>query len=261
MILVIVAHPDDESFWFGGTILILRNLGFKIAVVCLTLGSDYKRSIEFKNVCKKMNSSGFIMDYSDKLTEEFLEIDSKLELLLSNNKINLSDLECVITHSPDGNERSHPQHIQCFKLISEWACKRQISSGFFSEKLLSEFKECDQRRNVEKISSHKIVINYGTILLNLIFIFVRNIFSIKKLLYNVWKQIRLYVTLKKYHYLASIKIDLKQKQSLLFAYSSQIKGLREYKNYFNNYEYLYLQKGDFWNKLKKRYAIYIKKTI
>ena len=260
MILIVVAHPDDESFWFGGTILILKNLGFKITIVCLTLSNDNKRSTEFKNACKKMHVDGFIMDYSDKLDEGFLELNRELELVLNNHQIRVNDLEYVITHSPNGNERSHPQHIKCFKLISEWTHKNKINLGFFSEKLFSELRSYELEDNTGKIGFYRTVFNHEVILRNLIKIVIENIFSIKNLLYNLLKQIRLYITLNKYHYFVSIKTNLEQKQALLQLYSSQIKGLKEYKTYFNNYEYLYLERDNFWKKLKKRYAIYIKKT-
>src|SRR5437899_9701587 len=52
MICIIVAHPDDESLWFGGTLLRFREWGIQTVVVSLTNASHQVRADEFTQACR-----------------------------------------------------------------------------------------------------------------------------------------------------------------------------------------------------------------
>ena len=62
-VAVIVAHPDDETLWAGGTIL--SHPSWKWFVVCLCRGSDEDRSPRFSNALKILKSEGIIGDLDD----------------------------------------------------------------------------------------------------------------------------------------------------------------------------------------------------
>ncbi|MGD0755665.1 MAG: PIG-L family deacetylase [Bacteroidales bacterium] len=53
---VIVAHPDDETLWSGGTIL--SHSLWKRFIVCLSRGNDEDRSIRFYNALRILKSEG-----------------------------------------------------------------------------------------------------------------------------------------------------------------------------------------------------------
>jgi LmbE family N-acetylglucosaminyl deacetylase len=76
MILVIVAHPDDESLFMGGTIATLRNAGERVIVVVLSdgvgsrckwwqwfkrWGARAERADAFKAACKRLDVEGLLL--------------------------------------------------------------------------------------------------------------------------------------------------------------------------------------------------------
>lgn len=257
MILIIVAHPDDESFWFGGTILTLRNLGFKITIICLTGGNDYLRSQEFKDACKKMDVVGFILNYADEADNVLSDIASNLKKISSQNKILMKNIDCVITHAPHGNERGHPQHKQCFEMVKNWANSNNIPLGFYSELLYPELKLFRKDIVDDNIITFSNKLTILKIIRGFFFNLINNRLSISTLI----KKIRLYDKLRKFNYLVSFKIDKKKKNKLLVIYKSQLEGLEQYDTYAKDVEYLFVDRLDVIKKIKNKYAIYIKKTI
>ena len=61
--LVIVAHPDDETIWMGGTILSLKNTDWTIFSLCRK--NDEDRAPKFKKVCAYYNAHSLISDLED----------------------------------------------------------------------------------------------------------------------------------------------------------------------------------------------------
>jgi len=50
-VLVVVAHPDDETIWMGGTILSKSN-GWDTTIISLCRKYDGDRAPKFKRVCE-----------------------------------------------------------------------------------------------------------------------------------------------------------------------------------------------------------------
>ena len=70
-VAVIVAHPDDETLWAGGTIL--SHPEWKWFIVCLCRGNDEDRSFRFKKALKILKSEGIMGDLDDGPEQKPLE--------------------------------------------------------------------------------------------------------------------------------------------------------------------------------------------
>src|ERR1035438_7598997 len=100
--LVIVAHPDDETIFFGGAILSLR---YAWDVVCLTDGDadgkGQKRAEDFKLACKRLGAKkAHILGFKDRF-ESRLDIDSVESQLNEFVKAN-GPYKVMFTHGPLG---------------------------------------------------------------------------------------------------------------------------------------------------------------
>ena len=105
---IIVAHPDDEIIWCGGTIL--QNPGWDWTVLSLCRGEDPDRYPKFRAVCESLDVAGCIFDVDDgnplKAINVPREIGRRIRDILSE-----MDWDLILTHGPNG-EYGHPRHIE-----------------------------------------------------------------------------------------------------------------------------------------------------
>lgn len=112
-VAIIVAHPDDETLWAGGTILSHPN--WKCFVVCLCRGSDVERSAKFYNALKVLKAEGVIGDVNDGPEQDPLkhnEIEMAIQDLLPPKHFDL-----IITHNPDGEYTRHIRHEETGRAV------------------------------------------------------------------------------------------------------------------------------------------------
>jgi LmbE family N-acetylglucosaminyl deacetylase len=121
--IVVVAHPDDETVFMGGTILNHPNWNWKI--VCVTYEKDSLRGKELQSTIKKYESLGIssisavnlgVQDSYDSAITNKLDnkIKKKLKPELSGN------YDIVFTHNSKG-DYGHPQHVIINKIVNELA--------------------------------------------------------------------------------------------------------------------------------------------
>lgn len=114
-VAIIVAHPDDETLWAGGTTL--SNPSWKSFVVCLCRGSDTERAPKFYNALKILNAEGIMGDLDDGPEQKPLDEKELEELIV--NLLPSAYFDLIITHSPDGEYTRHLRHEEISKAVTE----------------------------------------------------------------------------------------------------------------------------------------------
>ncbi|UZJ64417.1 PIG-L family deacetylase [Sphingobacterium sp. KU25419] len=123
-IAVIVAHPDDETLWAGGTIL--SHDDWQVYVVSLCRGNDIDRAPKFEAALKMLRAQGIMgcMDDGPHQTP-LLEAEVQHTILQLLPPI-VYDL--VITHNPSGEYTYHRRHIEVSEAVIKLWKKHKIKS-------------------------------------------------------------------------------------------------------------------------------------
>lgn len=138
-ILVVVAHPDDESLWFYEGLKILSK-EHEVQILCLTYQADSPRGLELQQAIKDLDIKLSFAEIEDTGISNFLpQLASKLDKTLDSSG-GSSHFDLVITHPFHGGEKPHPHHIQAFYTLAGQCKKRGLSFGFFCEKDLNHEK-------------------------------------------------------------------------------------------------------------------------
>lgn len=112
-IAVIVAHPDDETIWAGGTILEHPSNNWFILSLCRS--SDEDRSTRFYNALNILNADGNMGDLDDGPDQQPLN-----EMVLENEILQLLpeiQFDLIITHHPLGEYTRHLRHEEVSKAV------------------------------------------------------------------------------------------------------------------------------------------------
>ncbi|HYP76431.1 MAG TPA: hypothetical protein VER12_10760 [Polyangiaceae bacterium] len=112
-VAVLVAHPDDETLWAGGTLL--SESTWSPFIVCACRGSDVDRAPKFQGVLSQLRARGSMADLDDgpeqlPLADEVVE-EALLERLPSRH------FERILTHSPLGEYTRHRRHEEVARAV------------------------------------------------------------------------------------------------------------------------------------------------
>ena len=126
--LVIVAHPDDETLWAGGTILLHPESQWTIVTLCRKSDSD--RAPRFFQALEQLKANGAMGDLDDgpeqfalaaqEVRNTILELlpPSSAEASLSPRRRG-AGFDLVITHGPAGEYTRHIRHEETGKAVVE----------------------------------------------------------------------------------------------------------------------------------------------
>lgn len=110
---VVVAHPDDEVLWSGGTILSQPDWRWWIVTLCR--GSDPDRAPKFRRVLESLGAEGDMADLDDGPSQKPLDSDTLCQTVLRLLCDRRYDL--VLTHGPCGEYTRHRRHEECCRAV------------------------------------------------------------------------------------------------------------------------------------------------
>jgi len=118
---VIVAHPDDETLWAGGLMLMHPDTNWTVLTMCRK--SDPDRGPKFFKALEKYNAVGFMADLDDGPEQKPLDsnqVQQTIELLLP-----AKNYDIIITHNTSGEYTRHLRHEETAQAVMElWKADR-----------------------------------------------------------------------------------------------------------------------------------------
>lgn len=137
--LVIVAHPDDETIWFAGTMI--ANPQVDWTILCLSRSSDSDRSPKFARVAKKLGAKGLIDDWDDEGRLSAKQAIAEAKRIIG-ERIGAKHFDFVVTHGANG-EYGHERHRQLSHAVNDLVARRKLSANLllnFNYKKLSRYR-------------------------------------------------------------------------------------------------------------------------
>lgn len=120
-VAVIVAHPDDEILWAGGTLL--SHPEWQCFIACICRGKDTDRAPRFATVLKILGATGNMADMDDGPEQSPLPIAAVAAQILQLLPDGHFDL--VITHNITGEYTRHRRHEEvCEAVVSLWQAEQ-----------------------------------------------------------------------------------------------------------------------------------------
>lgn len=121
---VIVAHPDDETIWAGGTVLINPQCSWTIVSLCRK--NDPDRAPKFFKALSELNAQGSMGEVDDGPNQFPLPpemVENTILSLLTQKKYDL-----ILTHSIHGEYTRHRRHEETANAVLSLWRKEEIIS-------------------------------------------------------------------------------------------------------------------------------------
>jgi LmbE family N-acetylglucosaminyl deacetylase len=146
--LVIVAHPDDETIWMGGTLAREKHIEWTIFVLCRK--SDKDRMPKFLKVAKYYHAKGIICDLEDDGVMSIQESVPKIQKII-HKELPVPEIawDVLFTHGTNG-EYGHARHKGVHLAVKELIRKggiRAMQAYSFAYTLDQDKKIAVPRKN------------------------------------------------------------------------------------------------------------------
>ncbi|MCL4562784.1 MAG: PIG-L family deacetylase [Chloroflexi bacterium] len=126
--LIVVAHPDDETLWTGGYLLMHPEWSWYIA--CLTRSSDPDRAPKFRQVLRRYGAAGEMADMDDGPEQTPLPKDLLKSTILS--LLMRTSFDLILTHGAHGEYTRHRRHEETGEaVLSLWLEGRITTSSLW----------------------------------------------------------------------------------------------------------------------------------
>lgn len=114
---VAVAHPDDETLWAGGLIMLNPECSWTIVSLCRKNDSD--RAPKFFKALSRLNAGGAIGDLDDGPDQKPLDPQTVERMIL--DLLPKKKFDLILTHSTKGEYTRHRRHEETGKaVLSLW---------------------------------------------------------------------------------------------------------------------------------------------
>ena len=112
---VLVAHPDDETLWCGGWILLHPSWHWQIFTLCRAADAD--RAPKFRELLKQLDARGEMADLDDGPDQAPLahaQVEATALELLGNAPAT----DVLFTHGAHGEYTRHLRHEECHRAVA-----------------------------------------------------------------------------------------------------------------------------------------------
>ena len=116
IVLLVVAHPDDELIWFYRSIRYYQNHGFKILLYCFRIDNSVRFG-ELRNSCRQNNIY---------LTNDVSCNSYNFDACSFAKVIEKEKPKIILTHSPWGNASFHREHRKCWEISNAFCRNKHI---------------------------------------------------------------------------------------------------------------------------------------
>lgn len=162
---MIVAHPDDETIFFGGTILSLRNRGWKVLVVTdgNADGQGSSRRQQLQDACQQLGAKECEQwDFKD-IYEQRLDTDKLIERFAA-----MPQPKAIFTHGILG-EYGHPHHQDVSWAVHKYFGKKipvwsVAYNSFASKTVRLTKKNYEKKANIYSHIYHSETIRFARVL-------------------------------------------------------------------------------------------------
>lgn len=110
---MLVAHPDDETLWAGGTLLMHPEWSTFVVSACR--GGDADRSPKFFRVLEQLHARGMMADLDDEPEQVPLDEQVVEQALLG--ALPSVHFDLILTHSPLGEYTRHLRHEEVARAV------------------------------------------------------------------------------------------------------------------------------------------------